>query len=249
MTGAQIDTAWQFGYRREMKHGPDIAIVASLMGDPARANLVLALMAGKALCAADLAREAGVTPSTATGHLNKLVSAKLLKVRSQGRNRYFDVAEPDVAQAVEALIAVAARAGHLRTRPGPKDEAMRHARSCYDHLAGRMAVDLFAHWLAAGVLRWRSGSVHLTHKGRNFLGRNGLSLEELEGRKRPLCRGCMDWSERRHHLAGVLGAEILSLAVARGWAVRNPKVRAVSFSRRGESEFVRWYSGAVQAAP
>ena len=113
-----------------MKTGPDISRVASLIGDPARANMMLALMSGGSLSAADLAREAGVTPSTATGHLRKLVDAGLLGMRKQGRNRYFSVAELDVAHAVEALIAVAARAGHLRTRPGPKDEAMRHARSC-----------------------------------------------------------------------------------------------------------------------
>src|SRR5215469_16910715 len=137
-----------------MKTGPDISRVASLIGDPARANMVLALMSGASLSAADLAREAGVTPSTATGHLNKLVAAGLLNVRAQGRNRYFTLAEADVAEAIEALIAVAARAGHLRTRPGPKDEAMHHARSCYDHLGGRLAVDLAGHWLGAGMLAW-----------------------------------------------------------------------------------------------
>jgi DNA-binding transcriptional ArsR family regulator len=230
-----------------MKYGPDIAIVASLMGDPARANMVLALMSGQALAAADLAREAGVTPSTATGHLNKLVSAGLLTVRKQGRNRYFDLAEPDVAHAIEALIAVAARAGHLRARPGPKDEAMRHARSCYDHLGGRLAVDLFGRWLADGVLCWRSGAIHLTRKGRAFLAERGVEIASLEDGKRPLCRSCMDWSERRHHLAGTLGAEILSLAVTQGWAVREPRLRMVSFSKRGEENFVRWYSQAPAA--
>jgi DNA-binding transcriptional ArsR family regulator len=228
-----------------MKCGPDIAIVANLMGDPARANMVLALMSGDALSAADLAREGGVTPSTATGHLNKLVAAGLLNVRQQGRHRYFQFAERDVAQAVEALIAVAARAGHLRTRPGPKDEAMRQARSCYDHLAGRMAVALFGHWLGAGVLVWRNEAVHLTRKGREFLGRRGVMLEALEAGKRPLCRSCMDWSERRHHLAGSLGAEILDLAVKQGWAAREPRLRMVSFSKRGEENFVRWYSAGL----
>jgi DNA-binding transcriptional ArsR family regulator len=232
-----------------MKDGPDIARVASLMGDPARANMVMALMGGRALAAADLAREAGIAPSTASGHLDKLVSAGLLKVRSQGRNRYFDIAEPDVAEAVEALIAVAARAGHLRSRPGPKDEAMRHARSCYDHLAGRVAVDLFAHWLEAGVLCRRGGKIHVTGKGRDFLARGGVALAELEAGKRPLCRCCMDWSERRHHLAGMLGAEVLALAVTRGWVVRSPQARTVSFSRRGETEFARWYSRIAQPAP
>lgn len=231
-----------------MKYGPDIAIVANLIGDPARANMVMALMSGQALSAADLAREAGVTPSTATGHLNKLVSAGLLCVRKQGRNRYFDLAESDVVQAVEALIAVAARAGHLRARPGPKDEAMRHARSCYDHLGGRLAVDLFGRWLACGVLCWRNGMVHLTRKGRSFLAERGIKVATLEGGKRPLCRSCMDWSERRHHLAGSLGAEVLARAVAQGWAVREPRLRLVSFSKRGEENFVRWYSSPPPGA-
>jgi DNA-binding transcriptional ArsR family regulator len=227
-----------------MRSGPDIALVASLIGDPARANMVLALMSGQALSAADLAREAGVTPSTATGHLTKLVSAGLLNARKQGRHRYFQIAEPDVGHAVEALIAVAARAGHLRTRPGPKDEAMRHARSCYDHLAGRIAVEMFGHWMASGILCWRSRALHLTRKGRDFLGRRGIAFAPLENGKRPLCRSCMDWSERRHHLAGTLGAEILDMTVAKGWAIREARQRTVSFSKRGEENFVRWYSGS-----
>lgn len=225
-----------------MKYGPDIALVASLIGELARANMVLALMSGQALSAADLAREAGVTPSTATGHLAKLVSAGLLAVRRQGRYRYFQIAGADVGHAVEALIAVAARAGHLRTRPGPKDEAMRHARSCYDHLAGRMAVDMFGHWMSSGFLCWRSGALHLTRKGRDFLKARGIAFEALENNKRPLCRSCMDWSERRHHLAGILGAQVLEMTVAKGWATRESRLRTVSFSKRGEENFVRWYS-------
>lgn len=231
-----------------MKYGPDIAIVAHLIGDPARANMVLALMSGQALSAAELALEAGVTPSTATGHLAKLVSAGLLTARKQGRHRYFRLAEADVAHAVEALIAVAARAGHLRTRPGPKDEAMRHARSCYDHLAGRLAVNLFGHWLASGMLCWRHGTVHLTRKGRAFLVRRGVDVAVLEGRKRLLCRACTDWSERRPHLSGVLGEEILARAVAQGWAVREPRLRTVIFSKRGEENFIRWYSAPASGA-
>jgi DNA-binding transcriptional ArsR family regulator len=126
-----------------MKYGPDVSLVAGLMGDPARSYIVMALMSGLSLSAAELAREATVTASTATGHLKKLQSAGLLISSKQGRHRYFRIADPDVANAVEALIAVATRVGHVRTRPGPEGEAMRHARSCYDHLAGRLAVDLF----------------------------------------------------------------------------------------------------------
>lgn len=228
-----------------MKYGPDISITAQLLGDPARANMVMALMSGQALSAAELAHEAGVTPSTATGHLNKLVSLGLLTGEKQGRHRFFHLCDPDVGEAVEALIAVAARAGHLRTRPGPKDQAMRHARSCYDHLGGRLAVDLAGHWLGAGLLAWRGDALQLTRKGREFLTGRGIELTKLEALKRPLCRSCMDWSERRPHLGGALGAAVLSHVVSEGWAVRGQSVRQVTFSRRGEESFVRWYTSVA----
>jgi DNA-binding transcriptional ArsR family regulator len=228
-----------------MKYGPDISIVAQLLGDPARANMVMALMSGQALSAAQLAHEAGVTPPTATGHLNKLVFSGLIKGEKQGRHRFFQLCDPDVGEAVEALIAVASRAGHLRTRPGPKDEAMRHARSCYDHLGGRLAVDLTGRWLASGLLTWRGGVFQLTRKGREFLSGRGVELTKLEALKRPLCRSCMDWSERRPHLGGSLGAAVLARVVSEGWAVRGQGVRSVSFSRRGEENFVRWYTPAA----
>jgi DNA-binding transcriptional ArsR family regulator len=225
-----------------MKYGPDISIVADLMGDPSRSNMVMALMSGLSLSAAELAHEAGVTPSTATGHLNKLESSGLITSRKQGRYRYFHIADPDVAHMVEALVTVAARVGHLRTRHGPKDEAMRHARSCYDHLAGRLAVDLFERWIAYRVLHWRGELVQLTERGRKFLNARGIDVATLEFKRRPLCRSCIDWSERRHHLGGAVGAEILGHAVTEGWAVRETRSRAVSFSPRGEKSFVRWYS-------
>jgi DNA-binding transcriptional ArsR family regulator len=225
-----------------MKYGPDISIVADLMGDPARSNMVMALMSGLSLSAAELAREAGVTPSTATGHLGKLESSGLLTSIRQGRHRYFRISDPDVAHVVEALIAVATRAGHLRTRPGPKDEAMRYARSCYDHLAGRLAVNLFERWVAGQVLRWRGEMVHLTNKGRQFLTVRGVEVDALERKKRPLCRTCIDWSERQHHLGGSIGAEVLTRAVENGWAAREAQSRTVSFSALGEKQFIQWYT-------
>jgi DNA-binding transcriptional ArsR family regulator len=225
-----------------MKYGPDISIVADLMGDPSRSNMVMALMSGLSLSAAELAREAGVTPSTATGHLNKLTSSGLITSRRQGRYRYFHIADPDVAHMVEALVTVAARVEHLRARHGPKDEAMRHARSCYDHLAGRLAVDLFERWIAYRVLHWRGELVQLTECGRTFLNERGIDVATLESDRRPLCRTCIDWSERRHHLGGAIGAEALTYAVNQGWATREPCSRAVSFSLLGEKRFVRWYS-------
>ena len=148
-----------------MKYGPDISIVASMIGDPARTNMLMALMSGRSLPAAELAREAGVTASTASVHLSKLEANGLIVGTRHGRFRHFQIAALDVADAVEALVIVAGRVGHMRTRPGPRDEAMRRARTCYDHLAGRLAVDLFAHWVSLRVLRWRDDVVHLSGAG------------------------------------------------------------------------------------
>src|SRR5580693_4120809 len=126
-----------------MKEGPAIAPVAALAGDPARANMLAALLAGKALTASELANEAGVTVQTASSHLSKLEGGGLIAGVKQGRHRYFRLADSDVADMLEKMMGVAARAGHLRTRPGPGDPAMRHARVCYDHLAGEMGVAMF----------------------------------------------------------------------------------------------------------
>jgi DNA-binding transcriptional ArsR family regulator len=225
-----------------VKDGPDISISAALFGDPARANMLMALMSGHSLTMAELAAEGGVTLSTASVHLAKLEASRIVVSRKEGRSRHFTLADPDVAHCIEALVTIAARAGHLRTRPGPKEAAMRDARSCYDHLAGRIAVGLFERWVALGVLGWHGKVVALTGKGRQFLIGRGIAIESLERRKRPLCRTCVDWSERRHHLGGAIGAAILSHVLAEGWAARGPRSRAVSFTARGERNFVAWYS-------
>ena len=231
-----------------MKDGPDIAQTAALMGDPARANMLMALMSGLALTGVELAREAGVTPSTASGHLSKLKASGLVRSIKQGRCCYFRIADPDVANAIEALVTVAARVGHLRTRPGPRDEAMRVARSCYDHLAGRHAVDLFDHWLSMGVLRWQGDAVELTRPGRSILSSIGIDIAALESETRPLCRTCIDWSERRNHLGGSIGATVLAHAQKRGWAKRNASTRVVTFGKQGYQEFVTWYCGNAPQA-
>jgi len=225
-----------------VKDGPDISITAALIGDPARANMVMALMSGHSLTMGELAAEAGVTLSTASVHLTKLESSGIVVSRKEGRSRYFRIADPDVAHCIEALVTVAARVGHLRTRPGPKEEAMRHARSCYDHLAGRIAVELFERWIAARVLEWRGEVVCLTGKGRQFLIGRGIEIDALERKKRPLCRTCVDWSERKHHLGGCVGAAVLARALVKSWAVRGPRSRAVTFSALGEKKFIAWYS-------
>ena len=119
---------------------------------------------------------------------------------------------------------------------------MRHARSCYDHLAGRIAVELFERWIAGRVLVWRGEVVCLTGKGRQFLIGRGIEIDALERKKRPLCRTCVDWSERQHHLGGAIGAAVFTRAMEKNWAVRGPRSRAVTFSVLGEKKFVEWYS-------
>jgi DNA-binding transcriptional ArsR family regulator len=231
-----------FDQRQTMKDGPDISITAALIGDPARANMVMALMSGYSLTMGELAQEAGVTLSTASVHLAKLEFSGIVVSRKEGRSRHFRLADPDVAHCIEALVTVAARVGHLRTRPGPKEAAMRDARSCYDHLAGRIAVGLFERWVAEGVLRWRGEVVRVTGKGRQFLMGRGIEIEDLERNKRPLCRTCIDWSERQHHLGGAIGAVVLARVLKEGWAVRGARSRAVTFTPGGEKGFVAWYS-------
>jgi DNA-binding transcriptional ArsR family regulator len=225
-----------------MKEGPDISIVAALIGNPACANMLTALLSGPALTATELAQEAGLTPSTISGYLARLESAGLVAIERQGRHRYFRLADADVATALEALMPVAARAGHLRVRTGPRDPELRHARTCYDHLAGDLAVTMFDRFVGRRLLARRDGKLTLTAEGRRFFAKTGFDVEALEGGRRPLCQPCLDWSERRSHLSGTLGAAILKHIVTRGWADREAKTRVVRFSATGEQRLRAWFS-------
>ncbi len=220
-----------------MKAGPDIALVASLLGDPARANMLTALMSGKALTASELASEAGVTPQTASTHLAKLEHGGLVIPRKQGRHRYFQLTGDDIAEVLEGLMGLAARVGHLRTRTGPKDPALRRARVCYDHLAGDFGVRLFDTLQARGFIAMDGEAVEVTEAGRSFATEFGIDLSTLGGTRRPLCKACLDWSNRRNHLAGALGAALLARIYALGWAKREPDSRIVAFSQAGEKAF------------
>ena len=186
-------------------------MVASLVGDPARSNMLTALMTGRALTASELAHQAGVTPQTASSHLAKLEAGGLIEQEKQGRHRYYRLADPDVAAVLEGLEGLAARAGHLRVRTGPKDPALRRARVCYDHLAGDLGVQMLDSMKRQRLLRQRKQDVELTAEGGRFLAESlQISADALAHPRRPLCKTCLDWSERRHHLAGTLGAALLN---------------------------------------
>jgi DNA-binding transcriptional ArsR family regulator len=230
-----------------MKDGPDIATIASLLGDPGRANMLTALMGGQALTAGELAREAGVTAQTASSHLSKLQAGGLLVGRKQGRHSYYALSGDDVAGVIEALMGLAARTGHTRVRTGPKEPALRKARVCYDHLAGELAVSMLEHLAARGFVTEAGDDLSLTATGRTFMEALGLDLAELGRSRRPLCKGCLDWSVRRTHLAGALGAALLSRFYALGWAGREPGTRLVTFTPRGLEAFREIFGVAAEA--
>ena len=218
-----------------MKEGPNLAAVAALLGDPARANMLTALMHGRALTATELAQEAGVTLQTTSGHLARLEAAKLLEVEKQGRHRYFRLSGEDVAEVLEGLMGLAARTGQLRTKPGPKDPALRQARICYDHLAGDMGVWAFDRLRLKGLVAGEARDIHVTDAGKGFFAGFGIDTDKLKGQKRPLCRVCLDWSERRYHIAGALGAHFLDRIFDKGWARREKDSRVISFSPKGRA--------------
>jgi hypothetical protein len=161
----------------------------------------------------------------------------------QGRHHYFRLADPDVAIALENLIPVAARAGHMRIRTGPRDPELRRARSCYDHLAGDLAVQMFDRFIARRLLARRDDALQVTQEGQRFFAKSGIDVAALRGGRRPACRPCLDWSEGRSHLGGALGAAVFGHILARGWAAREPRSRIVRFSATGERSLQAWFSG------
>ena len=225
-----------------MKDGPDIARIAAMIGDPARANMLTALMSGKALTATELAREAGITAQTASSHIAKLNSAGLLIARKQGRHKYVSLAGEDVAHLLENLMGIAAGAGHLRTRTGPKDEAMRKARVCYNHLAGDMGVLMYDGLVAKGYLTFDKDGIALSAAGEAFVTDFGIDLAALMRKPAPLCRECLDWSNRRSHLSGSLGRALYSAIEQKGWAKRQKNSRLVQFTAQGETTFKKMFS-------
>ncbi len=220
-----------------MNGSPNIARTAALIGDIARASMLSALMSGKALTASELAREAGVTIQTASSHLSKLEQGRLLKVRKQGRNKYFELASQDVANVLEGLMGLEAGTRPLKTRTGPSDAALRHARVCYNHLAGDMGIQLYDSLLANQYLKLANEKLILTSKGAQFVTEFGIDIEHLQSAKAPVCRECLDWSERRSHLAGSLGRAFLQRFETLKWIKREEGSRIVKFSRHGDDAF------------
>ena len=232
-----IDCRECFGYDRTMEGTPNIAKIGALLGDNTRAQMLSTLMHGKALTASELARAAGVTAQTATSHLTKLESGGLLTMRKQGRHKYFALSNDDVAALLETLMGLTAKDQPLRTLTGPRDAAMRDARVCYNHLAGNKGIQLYDSLIANRYLVIRDGDLRLTRNGQHFMLDFGIDLDSLRTSRSPLCRECLDWSERRSHLAGNLGRALFTQFEKLRWVKRSDSSRVVMFSTKGEKAF------------
>lgn len=220
-----------------MVSGNTLASVAALIGDAARANMLSALMGGQALTARELADCAGVLPQTASGHLSRLVDGGLVTVEKQGRHRYFRLTSSDVAEMLEVLSALSA-SGPARYRPpGPKDASMRQARTCYDHMAGSIAVALADHFLANDLIVFDGGAGLVTTNGADALRAFGIDVADSRSSRRALCRTCLDWSERRHHIGGWLGAALLERCKALNWLSQPGRGRTLVLTRKGQGGF------------
>ncbi|MEO7337466.1 MAG: winged helix-turn-helix domain-containing protein [Caldimonas sp.] len=220
-----------------MKDGPNIAKIASLLGDPARAEMLTALMADRALTATELSGIAGVTKQTVSAHLAKLLDAGLVAVESQGRHRYYRLADHDVADLIETLMGVAFRTGAVRLRSSPREPELRKARICYDHLAGELGVLAYESLLGRRAFRIDGDGLHLGRSGATLFASLGIDTAAAAAQRRAFCRPCLDWGERRHHLGGALGSALLDRVQNLGWARRVKDSRVVHFPPKGEQEF------------
>jgi DNA-binding transcriptional ArsR family regulator len=220
-----------------MQHEPDLSTIAALIGDPARATMLSALLSGQSLPASDLAYRAHITPQTASLHLAKLVEGNLLEVSPMGRHRYYRLKNAEVAAALEAL-ALISPAPRVRTqRESGEYQALCYARTCYDHLAGKMGVAMTQALLAQGRLTLNDQSYALTEQGADWLAGWNVDESELRQGRRKFAPTCLDWSEHRHHLAGALGAAVMNRLFENGWFTRIPGNRALQLTKTGRQGF------------
>jgi len=217
----------------QMDGDADVAAVAALLGDPTRAKMLDALLDGRAHAAGKLARHADVAPSTASEHLTLLLRSGLLLLESHGRERRYRLASPAVGEALEALSRIAPSKRVSSLRDASRSEAMRLCRTCYDHLAGRVGVAVTDALVLGGALVPNDGAFSVSRRGKQTLESLGVDVDAARQTRRSFARPCLDWSERRPHLAGALGAALASSFLERGWLERRPHDRALLITPAG----------------
>ena len=217
-------------------HEPRLARVAAMVADPARSRMLAYLLSGEYASASELAKAASVTPATASGHLSQLLEARFVVCEPRGRHRYYRLADADVAQALEALAVVAERGEHDSAWSSPERTRLRYARCCYGHLAGRLGIQLFQGLMAVDGLQPVNTGYALTDSGHAWCQRLGFE-PPAPGKKKRYAYPCLDWSERRDHLAGELADQLYLHMVAQGW-VRRGAGRDVALTALGQRELV-----------
>jgi DNA-binding transcriptional ArsR family regulator len=233
------------GYSGDMNTGPLIAEIAALVGEPARATILSALLDGRALTATELAFAARVTPQTASTHLAKLSQAGLLSTIRDGRHRYFRIASPKVVDMLDGIVAVAVE-NRPRYRPLSRQaRELSAARICYDHLAGRLSVDLADFFTAHDYIVPGEEGAEITEAGTRFLAEFGIDLSALSSTRRRFCRLCLDWTERRPHIAGAVGAALTTRCFDLGWTERMKHGRAVTVTASGKRGFLETFGISV----
>lgn len=214
---------------------PNIVELAALVGEPSRVTMLLELLGGKALPASELAHAARITPQTASSHLAKLVEGGLLVVEMSGRHRYYRLAGPEVAYALEALHAIATQKPIQSLKEYDQSIMLRYARTCYDHIAGEVGVGLTDRLLALGMIERSGRDFVVSKQGHDRFKQFGIDVDNVQKGRRHFARQCLDWSERRHHIAGGLGAAITDRLFELEWITRIPGGRAVRVTDAGRN--------------
>lgn len=216
---------------------PNFAQIAALIGDPTRAAMLAALLGGRALSASELAQGAGVSPQTASSHLARLLEGGLVQVFASGRHRYYQLANPEVAHVLEALSTLATPAPITSLRQSQQAQTLRFARTCYDHLAGVVGVAFTERLVENNLLTQQDDLYQVTASGKVWLHERGIDLEAIQCRRRVVARACLDWSERRFHVAGALGAALTDWLLTQGWFRRVAGSRALRLTDEGRARF------------
>jgi DNA-binding transcriptional ArsR family regulator len=226
-------TQQQYGYHQTMDNEPDLSRLARTIGDPTRIQMLALLMEGRALTAKELAYGTDIKPATATSHLKQLVEDRLLGMTSQGRHKYFRLASPEVARLIESLMVFAPK--RKRVGPATGNDAICTARFCYDHLAGKLGTRLTETLVTRGLLNADDGLFALSPSGETWFKQFGIDTDELQKSRRQFAYPCLDWSERRDHLAGALGATLAKRMIELGWLTRSKHSRVVAITAEGRS--------------
>ena len=226
-----------------------LSTVAGLLGEPARTRILTALLTGRAMTAKELAYFAGVTPATASSHLARLLTGRLLAMEKQGRCHYYRLRSAEVARAIEGLMTVATTPSNGWPPHHHVEPAIREARMCYDHIAGRLGVAVCDLFLRRRHVVLADGAGEVTPAGERFLTRLGVDLTKARGAKRCYCRGCIDWTERRHHISGAVGAALAEAFLARSLVARIPDSRALSVTPLGRKTLFAMGVADYRVAP